>query len=104
MTYVIVTATFVPLPGARNELIDALTRGIPAVHAEPGCELYAIHDADDGTIVMIEKWTTRTALDAHSTGSAVADLGDLIAPFLAEPVRVITMTALPAGDPDRGAL
>ena len=104
MSHVIVTAVFTPSPGQRDALIAALSEGIPAVHAEPGCELYAIHDADDGTIVMIERWTSRADLDAHAAGAAVARLGELTKPHLAEPVEVVTMTPLPVGDPGRGAL
>ncbi len=33
-----------------------------------------LHDSPDGTIVMLEKWTSRDLLDAHSDGAAVADL------------------------------
>ena len=44
------------------------------MHAEPGCLLYAIHDADDGTITMIEKWESVADLDAHGSGPAVAAL------------------------------
>jgi quinol monooxygenase YgiN len=34
---------------------------MPAVHAEEGCLLYAIHAASDGTVVMIEKWAEPAA-------------------------------------------
>ena len=50
---VIVTAYFRPAPGQHDAVVAALRPAIEAVHAEPGCELYAIHDAPDGTIVMI---------------------------------------------------
>lgn len=104
MDHVIVTAVFTPRPGAHDDLIAALRAGIPAVHEEAGCELYAIHDADDGTIVMIERWQSRETLDAHAEGDAVAALNVLVEPFLAEPVVVTTMTALPAGESDKGLL
>ena len=56
---VIVTAVFYPKPGKKQELAEAMRRGIEAVHTEDGCELYAIHDAEDGTITMIEKLVQR---------------------------------------------
>mgnify|MGYP002651490304 CR=1 FL=1 len=31
-------------------MTDAMRRGIEAVHTESGCELYSIHDAEDGTV------------------------------------------------------
>ena len=54
-TPVVVTAYFRPAPGQHDQVVEALQRAIPAVHEEPGCELYAIHDAPDGTIVMQPK-------------------------------------------------
>ena len=72
---VVVTAVFHPSPGRTAELIDALRATIPGVHREEGCLLYAIHDAADGTITMIEKWTSAEALDAHASGDAVKPSG-----------------------------
>ena len=74
MSAAVVTAVFVPAEGKRAELTDALRATMPAVHGEEGCLLYAIHDASDGTITMIEKWTSAQALDAHSQGDPVAAL------------------------------
>ena len=104
MTEVVVTAVFQPAPGAKEPLIAALREGTPAVHAESGCLLYAIHDAEDGTIVMLEKWTSREDLDAHAAGQAVVQLNALITPYLGRPVTVTTMTALPAGTEQQGVL
>lgn len=101
---VIVTAVFFPLPGRSAELASAMRAGIEAVHAEPGCELYAIHDAEDGTITMIEKWASRADLDAHSKGSAAATLMTSIEGLTAAPLVVTVMTPIPMGDPGRGAL
>lgn len=100
----IVTAVFTPKDGAKQGLIDAFRATIPAVHAEPGCELYSIHDAEDGTITMIEKWTTREQLDAHGGGPAVAALAEAAAPFLQHPAVVTFMTPLPTGTDEQGAV
>jgi len=56
-------------------VIDALRPAIVAVHEEPGCELYAIHEAADGSLVMIEKGESVELLDAH--GSSTATQGAL---------------------------
>jgi len=101
---VVVTAVFVPLPGRFDELHAALVGAIPAVHEEAGCELYAIHRAPDGSIVMLEKWSTRELLDAHSTGAAVAALGDAIGDLLAAPVEVTMLEPLAAGTARQGSL
>jgi len=101
---VIVTAVFHPKEGAHDELVAALREGIPAVHEEPGCLLYAIHEASDGTITMIEKWTTAESLDAHARGQAVAALNALVSAHLASPTIVTTMTPISAGTAEQGAL
>ena len=101
---VVVTAVFHPAEGQREELVEALRATIPAVHEEDGCLLYAIHDASDGTITMIEKWTSAELLDAHSRGEAVAALSAAVDPFVSAPTTVTTMTALEAGTAQQGLL
>ncbi|KTS08936.1 putative quinol monooxygenase [Microbacterium testaceum] len=97
MSPVVVTAVFTPAEGHDHELRSALAGALPAVHAEEGCLLYAIHDADDGSITMIEKWTSREALDAHAAGPAVVALNEAISGHVAHPPVVTTMTAIPVG-------
>lgn len=101
---VIVTAVFTPIPGGKDALIAAMGRGIAAVHDEPGCELYAIHDAEDGTITMLEKWTTAGDLDAHAAGDAVKILQADIEGLVTGPAVVTRMTPLPAGTDAQGVL
>jgi quinol monooxygenase YgiN len=101
---VVVTAVFHPVEGRTAELIAALQATIPAVHQEEGCRLYAIHDADDGTITMIEKWDSRDALAAHADGPAVKPLQAAVADLIAKPVTVTTMAPVPAGTTEQGEL
>jgi 2-hydroxy-3-oxopropionate reductase len=101
---VIVTAVFVPRPGARENVLAALERAIPAVHAEEGCELYCIQEQADGTIVMIEKWTSHATLDAHGAGPVVAALNDDLDGLLERPVAVERLVAIPIGDAGKGAI
>lgn len=101
---VIVIAVFQPTDGRKDQLIDALRASIPAVHQERGCQLYAIHDAADGTVTMIEKWASQDDLTAHAAGSAVKALQAAVNDFIARPAVVTTMTALPAGTVEQGQL
>jgi quinol monooxygenase YgiN len=103
-TPVVVTAYFYPAPGKHDQMVEALRPAIAAVHFEPGCELYAIHDAPDGTIVMIEKWTSAGDLDDHGAGPAVQALNASLEGLLASPVEVTRLVPLPAGSDEQGQL
>jgi|SRR3712207_772791 len=101
---VVVVAVFTAAPGRLEELRSALVEAIPAVHAEDGCELYAIHDAPGDQIYMLEKWTSTELLDAHGSGPAVARLQELTRGLTAAEVQVIRMHPIPAGTPAQGLL
>lgn len=99
-----VLAVFHPLPGHRDPVIAALETAIPLVHDEPGCELYAITEAPDGRLVMMEKWSSVAQLDAHGVGAPVAALVAALDGHLAQPVDVTRLAPLPMGDTRKGAL
>ncbi len=99
-----VLALFFPKPGHRQEVLAALETAIPLVHEEEGCELYAITEAPDGRIVMVEKWSSAAALDAHSNGAPVVALRAALDGHLERDVDVTVLTPLPVGDARKGAL
>lgn len=101
---VVVTAVFTPNRGARDRVVAALEPAIAEVHEEPGCLLYAIHDAPNGQIVMIEKWESAELLDAHGAGDAVKRLNASLEGLLAGPVEVTRLAPIPAGTARQGAL
>jgi quinol monooxygenase YgiN len=101
---VVVTAIFTPKEGAFDDVVAALMPAIAEVHEEPGCILYAIHEAPNGQIVMIEKWESTELLDAHGAGDAVKRLNASLEGLLKEPVEVTRLTAIPAGTSAQGAL
>jgi quinol monooxygenase YgiN len=82
---------------------DALLAAVPKVHAEPGCELYAVHEGD-GQFVMVERWETPEALKAHSRAEALTTLGGQLADKLAAPLDVRRLAPVPAGEAAKGAL
>ena len=100
---VVVVATIVPLPEHRDEVIAAFTQTVARVHAEDGCELYALNQAED-RLVMIEKWASPEALRTHSKGAALAALGPRIAGKTAGPADIVVLQAVPAGDEAKGQL
>ena len=101
---VVVTAYFRPAPGQHDAVVEALRPAVAAVHAEPGCELYAIHDAPDGTIVMIEKWSSADELDEHGAGPAVRKLQADLDGLLAAAVEVTRLVPIAAGTTEQGQL
>ncbi|MET4590770.1 putative quinol monooxygenase [Arthrobacter sp. 754] len=101
---VIVTAVFTPRDGAFNQVAAALSPAIAEVHEEPGCELYAIHEAPNGQIIMIEKWETAELLDAHGAGEPVKRLNASLEGLLQGPVEVTRLSPIPAGTAQQGTL
>ena len=87
-----------------NQVAAALSPAIAEVHEEPGCLLYAIHEAPNGQIVMIEKWETAELLDAHGAGEPVKRLNASLDGLLQGPVEVTRHEPILAGTPDRGRL
>jgi quinol monooxygenase YgiN len=100
---VVVVATITPLPGEENAVRAAILESIPKVHAEPGCELYALHEGT-GRFVMVERWESADALAVHGKAQALRSLGAALAGKVAGPPEVRRLTAVPAGDPGKGTL
>jgi quinol monooxygenase YgiN len=100
---VVVVATITPEPEHTDEVVAAFAETIPQVHAEDGCELYALHRADD-RLVMIERWASAEALAAHSRGAALAALNPKLRGKLTGPAKIVVSHPVPAGDPAKGQL
>ncbi|WP_324275982.1 putative quinol monooxygenase [Blastococcus brunescens] len=100
---VVVVATVTPKPDRADEVREAILAAVPKVHAEPGCELYALHEGD-GTFVMVERWESPEALKVHGRAEALTTLGGELADKLAAPLDVRRLAPVPAGDADKGAL
>ncbi|MGY2064560.1 putative quinol monooxygenase [Blastococcus sp. SYSU DS0619] len=100
---VVVVATITPKPDEVDAVREAILAAVPKVHAEPGCELYALHEAE-GVFVMVERWESPDALRTHGKAEALTTLGAALAGKLAAPLDVKRLAAVPAGDADKGAI
>ena len=100
---VVVVATLTPKPDHVDAVREAILAAVPKVHAEPGCELYAVHEGK-GHFVMVERWESPEALKVHGTAEALTTLGSQLADKLDAPLDVRRLAAVPAGDPVKGAL
>lgn len=97
---IVVVATAEAAAGQEEKVEHAFRAAVRAVHAEPGCELYALHrdPRSPSTFVMVEKWASAEALRVHSKSAALAELGPALDGLLAKPLDVRTLTPLPDGD------
>ncbi len=100
---VVVVATITPKGDQVDAVRDAILAAVPKVHAESGCELYALHEGD-GSFVMVERWESLEALKVHGRAEALTTLGGELADKLAAPPDVRRLAPVPAGDADKGAL
>ncbi len=100
---VVVLATITPKPGELQTLLDAMAVTAPLVHAEPGCELYAVHT--DGTeVFMVERWASPEALRVHSKGENLQNFSASVGSSLAGPPVVTVTENVPLGDPGKGTI
>jgi quinol monooxygenase YgiN len=100
---VVVVATITPSEGNYDDVRQALLAAVPQVHEEAGCERYALHE-DGERFVLIEQWESASALETHSDGEVLRNAGRALAGKLAGKVDVRSLSAVPAGDPVKGAL
>lgn len=100
---VVVVATLTVKPESVDTVRGILHRTVAAVHDEPGCQLYALHEAD-GAFVFVEQWAGSDALTAHTAAPAfttmLADVGDHLT--AAPDVKLLAPSS--AGAPDKGRL
>jgi quinol monooxygenase YgiN len=101
---VVVVATISPKPEHADEVRQALLEAVPEVHGEPGCERYSLHEGREGDLVMVEKWESPEALAEHGKAAALQALSGKLEGKLIGAPSVTVLDALPAGDPDKGAL
>lgn len=83
-----VVAMITAKPGRRAELIERFLAVVPIVHAEDGCiEYRPLIDNDQGlegareaigsdTYVVVEKWVSVEALDAHAATDHMRKYGE----------------------------
>jgi quinol monooxygenase YgiN len=99
-----VIAVITAKPGQRNSILQTFRANIPAVRAEKGCIEYgAAVDADPAlsiqtkwgpdTFLVIEKWDSMDALQAHAAAPHMAAYGAKTKEFIASRVIHILQPA-----------
>lgn len=100
---IVIVATIVPVTEHRDAVLAAVATAAEQVHDEPGCELYALHEAAD-RLVLVEKWASPEALAAHRDGAALAALGSALRGKVTGAPDVVLLQAVPAGHAVKGQL
>ncbi|HEY6762033.1 MAG TPA: putative quinol monooxygenase [Baekduia sp.] len=103
---VVVTALVKIDPDAREAAVEALTRGIEGTHGEEGNILYALHEdlGQPGQFVIVEKWESREALQAHGETAHLKAMFAELGPLLAEPPTIVFTSPLPVGDAQKSTI
>ncbi|NBS98143.1 MAG: antibiotic biosynthesis monooxygenase [Betaproteobacteria bacterium] len=100
-----VVAVITAKPGERTAILDAFRANVPAVLAEDGCiEYSAVIDTANGpafqtpagpdTFMVIEKWASLEALQAHATAPHMAAYAAKARPHIANRVVHVLSSAL----------
>lgn len=100
---VVVVATMTAKPESVDIVRAACRRAVAEVHDEPGCQLYALHEAG-GTFVFVEQWADDQALKAHSSAPAIGTLFGAIGEHLDGAPDIRMLAPVVAGDPAKGQL
>jgi quinol monooxygenase YgiN len=100
---VVVVASFTAKPESTDTVRAACVQAIEAVHDEPGCELYSLHQTGD-TFVFVEQWADADALKAHGSAPAIGVLFGAIGEHLAGAPDIKMLEPIAAGDPAKGQL
>lgn len=96
MSEVVVVARARARAGEEEAVAAAFREVIPPTHAEEGCSRYALHRGTDDpqTFVMIERWSSRKALDAHLATAHVQTLFGKLAPLLEGAAEILVLDPL----------
>jgi quinol monooxygenase YgiN len=100
---VVVVATLTVKPESVDTVRDILTTSVEEVHAEPGCQLYSLHQSGE-TFVFVEQWADEEALKTHSTAPAVGKMFAAAGEHLAGAPDIKMLQPVPAGTQEQGIL
>ena len=93
----IVVAVFYPNEGSADLVKSVLAEVVPKVHEEPGVEFFALHEAADGRLCLIEAWESRQIWVEHGNADTVKEIVERTSGLLAKPIDVLELHGVPAG-------
>lgn len=86
-----------------EQLEKAFRAAMPPTHAEPGCLKYALQRSRENKneFVMVEKWSSKEALDKHLQTPHIQLLFKQLSGLLAEPIRIQILDSIREGLPEK---
>ena len=100
---IVLLVEYSPVEGKKDELLEALTSGAAAVHAENGCEKYAFHSTKE-KVYLIECWASKEELAAHAEGDAIKASRAATEGLLEGAPKLTMLRPAPSGDPAKGQI
>jgi quinol monooxygenase YgiN len=106
MPEVVVVVLSRAAPGRVEDGLAAFAELAAVTHTEKGCLAFTLHrePADPDRIVLVERWATREALDAHLETPHLLAFRRGSQDIWAEPAAVLVLDPVSAGDPAKGLL
>ncbi len=106
MPEVVVVVLSRTTPGRVEDGLAAFAGLAAETHTEEGCLAFALHRAPDDPdrIVLVERWASRAALDAHLATPHLAAFRRESAEIWAEPATIMVLDPVASGDPAKGLL
>lgn len=106
MTEIVAVVLLKAHEGKAAELLEAFTPVIEQTHGEEGCLAYALHRDlhDPDSMVLVERWASQEALDAHFQMPYMAAVGEAAGTLLTEPPRIVFSEPVPIGKTEKGSL
>jgi quinol monooxygenase YgiN len=93
MSEIVVVARGQVKPGSESAAEKAFLEVITPTHQESGCLRYALHRGldDPSLFMMIERWSSREALNEHLATPHVARLFEALGELLAGPAEIVVL-------------
>lgn len=106
MSEVVVVVISRAMPGRGRDGLAAFAQLAAVTHTEEGCLTFALHrdPSDADRVVLVERWSSRAALDEHLTTAHLQDFRRDSAAIWAEPAVIMVLDPVAAGDPAKGML
>jgi quinol monooxygenase YgiN len=104
---VIIVSNLVPNDGAADTALEILSRWIPVIQQQPGCQRYAIHKgrgAARGRLLLLEQWADDDALRRYGESADLRALHAELQSHVLSLEDYLVYAPVPAGDRAKGVL